>query len=292
MSGLNREELIEAGWARGAFVELHAYPAILDELPKKLRDFCVSQETVFLIPVLYDCALIDLRFDKEPWVQVVIGSVCDENPSYRHARNPRLLHLPIGCKSDGNLKCIEISALGFAQIDREFLLLNSVPSSEYQWSEASLECLLNWIAERYRQATFPDSFNKKVEQKQKLLKKAWKSQPFVEYCSGVHIRIFPDVELPEQEEYDVDILLTIPSIYKKRELAEIVRDSAPAMKEIIRNIFNSIVGVKNVRVETIPENQFTKEQERMYKKYSLEYYSFSSDNVDAVLPADFFIQGA
>ncbi len=287
MSGLSREGLIKAGWARGIFVNLSEHPSLLEELPSKLREFCEAQDRVFIVPVLYDCALIDMDFNREPWVQVIICSPCQGDPSFKNARSPRKIHL--SCISDKleNELWMEVSALGFAQIEREALLTKSCPDLSLRWADSSLDCLLNWVAERFRQPTFPDAFNKRVAKKDKLLKKLWKSAAYVECCSGVYVGLSTHDELAEDIKYEVKIILTIPGTFKKRELAAVIKEYAPTMIEKIRSIFSSMDGIDLISVVTIPEGEFTKNEERKFKRYSLEYHTYNDSGDEAVLPSEF-----
>lgn len=288
MSGLSREELIKAGWRRGSFVSLFDHPALLATLPEKLASLCKTEKNALLIPVLYDCALIDMDFEREHWVQVVVGIPCDERPEFKNARNPRRLCLPYLIDGEDNVMWLEISSLGFAQIEREYLLKNSIPNLKLKWGTLALECLINWISGRFNQATFPDAFNRRVASKDKLLKKMWKSDDYVSCCSGVHFAISTDEELDDEKKYNLSIVLTIPESLRGRELALVKKNNVPAMVERIKGIFSSMDGVVLESVDTIPEGEFTKKLERKYKRYSLEYYTYNDAGVEAALPAGFF----
>ncbi|AUV44043.1 MULTISPECIES: hypothetical protein [Citrobacter freundii complex] len=287
MSGLNREELIKAGWMRGSFVSLFNHPALLATLPEKLASLYTEKDAV-LIPVLYECALIDMDFEREHWVQVVIGTPCDERSEFKNARNPRRLCLPYFVDGEDNVKWMEISSLGFAQIEREFLLKNSTPNLKLKWGPLALECLLNWISGRFNQATFPDAFNRRIASKDKLLKKMWKSDDYVNCCSGVHFALSTDEELDDEIKYNLSIVLTIPESFRGRELAQVMKNNVPAMVERIKGIFSSMEGVVLESINTLPEGEFTKSLERQFKRYSLEYYTYNDAGAEGALPAGFF----
>lgn len=287
MSGLNREELIKAGWMRGSFVSLCDHPALLATLPEKIASLCIEKNAV-LIPVLYDCALIDMDFEREHWVQVVIGIPCDELSEFKNARNPRRLCLPYFVDSEDNVMWLEVSSLGFAQIEREYLLKNSTPNLKLKWGPLALECLLNWISGRFNQTTFPDAFNRRIASKDKLLKRMWKSDDYVNCCSGVHFALSTDEELDDERKYNLSIVLTIPESFRGRELAQVMKNNVPAMVERIKGIFSSMEGVVLESINTLPEGEFTKSLERQFKRYSLEYYTYNDASAEGVLPAGFF----
>ncbi|MEN7485022.1 hypothetical protein [Proteus mirabilis] len=278
-----RQSWMDAGWKRGAFIEVKKFPLLIKELPSKLQALCESNELVYLIPILYDCALLELSFDKEPWAQAILGVGCSGDGNFKYGKNPRKLHLPI--KIDENENYLEFSSLGFVQIDRELLLYEAIPSSEINWVNNSKELLLDWVADRYRQATFPDSFNKRIFSKDKLLKRLWRTDNFIHYCSGVYIKLDKDEEIEAIEiPYSVELLITIPdncSIRKLREGGIIEK-----MHIDLGSIISSAKGIKILHIHFIEESEFTKKLERKFKKFSLEYYSHVVEDEGMVVPAE------
>jgi len=195
--------------------------------------------------------------------------------------------LPYFVDGEDNVMWLEISSLGFAQIEREYLLKNSTPNLKLKWGPLALECLLNWISGRFNQATFPDAFNRRIASKDKLLKRMWKSDDYVNCCSGVHFALSTDEELDDDRKYNLSIVLTIPEGLRGRELAQVMKNNVPAMVERIKGIFSSMDGVVLESINTLPEGEFTKSLERQFKRYSLEYYTYNDASAEGVLPAGF-----
>ncbi|MBP6518335.1 MULTISPECIES: hypothetical protein [Gammaproteobacteria] len=277
-----RSKWLTLGWKRGAFIDVNNYPNLLNELPTKLKEFCSSNQNVYLVPVLYDCALVDGSFEKEPWVQAVLGIPCRGDGNFKNGRNPRRLHLPV--QIAGQDDYLEFSALGFLQIDREILLSESEPSDTIIWVNNSRELLLDWVADRFRMATFPDEFNKRIETKLGALKKLWKKDIFRDYCSGIYIRINTDKELDTlNERYRVDLIIVIPDLFSPRKLRE--TGISDKLHIDLTTIFSSIQGIQVIDARVLPEGEFTKTLEREFRKLSLEYYSYSS-NDDTPIPAE------
>lgn len=278
-----RQNWIDAGWKRGAFIEVKKFPLLIQELPSKLQAICESNELVYLIPILYDCALLELSFDKEPWAQAILGVGCSGDGNFKYGKNPRKLHLPI--KIDENENYLEFSSLGFVQVDREQILRLTTPSDGISWINNSQELLLDWVADRYRQSTFPDSFNTRIMSKDKQLKKLWKTDNFIHYCSGVYINLDKDKEIESIETpYVVEVLITMPDDCHLRKL----RESGVIDKMILdlKSIINSVKGINVINIDVINEGEFTKQLERKFKKFSLEYYSHAAEDEGLVVPAE------
>ncbi|WP_105652502.1 hypothetical protein [Cronobacter dublinensis] len=276
---------LQAGWKRGAFIKLNDNKFLLEELPAKLCSAIETKENVFIVPLLYDCALIEEDFQKEPWAQVLIIWDADYDGQFGYAKNPRRLHL--NALFDGQeTKCLEVTALSFAQIDRE-VLLKAKPVASVEWAEGNLDMLLDWVAERYRQATFPDSFNTRLYKNKRRLESLWKSAPFRDYCSGIHINLNTHQELPASEVYIIKVFIVVPYTIKGRAYRDFDKSIAPEMVSNLKTRLDAIDGVEVANVEVISEREFNKEMQREYHRYSLEYYSFKNPESAPPLPAEF-----
>ncbi|GJL37045.1 hypothetical protein TUM17576_38650 [Enterobacter hormaechei] len=278
-----RSQWLAAGWKRGAFIRLDTNANLVDELPGKLVACIDDKKSVFIVPILYDCALVELDFDKEPWAQVLVIWETDLEKAYENGKNPRKLHLK--AKNNGQDVCFEISALSFAQIDRA-ALLKAVPDSSLTWLEGGLELLLDWVAARYRQATFPDSFNQRLGPIQNGLERLWKSASFSQYASGVYIQLNSFDELEENTPYSVDVMIVVPYTIKGKEFREFMNKESNTMVTKLKSLLNTIKSIHVVQVQTISEREFTKELERKYSRFSLEYYSFRKSPKTNPVPAE------
>ncbi|WPO96940.1 hypothetical protein [Pseudescherichia sp.] len=279
-----RAAWLAAGWKRGAFIRLDSNRYLLDELPRKLAKQISGKGSVFIVPILYDCALIEESFEKEPWVQVLIIWETNFDGNFAYARNPRKIHLKV--QDGGKEICLEVSALSFFQIDRE-AFLKAIPDESVHWKEDGLSMLLDWVAERYRQATFPDSFNKRLEPFRKALDKLWKSQLFCEYSSGIYINIDSSAELPDDTLYNIKVMIVIPYAIKGRSYRSFDEKYSKDMVTMLKTTLDAIKTIKLSSIQTISEREFTKELERDYKRFSLENFSYKSKSDESPLPAEY-----
>lgn len=282
-----RSAWIQKGWKRGVFIDVHKNACIISELPDVVQKICECNngKNIYLIPILYDCALVDSCFIKEPWVQVILGVECSGDGNFKYAKNPRKLHLPVDISGESSY--LEFSSVGILQLDRETLLSNTEPCQNITWINSSKEILLDWIADRYRQATFPDSFNRRVYSVANLLKRTYKKEDFVEYCAGIYIKLNDDEELPDSALYSVTIIILIPDDAPLRKIRQEKIDQS--MIQLLAQNFNTAKGITVSSIDILPEGEFTKKIERQFKKLSLEHHSYASNDDMLInpIPADY-----
>jgi hypothetical protein len=150
----SREDFINAGWERGAFVCLSNNMGLLDYIPTELKDFLiptVDANEIYFVPVLYDCALISDDFVQEPWVNLVVCWKCrkvDGNFKYCKIRE-----IPFPLEINGAEFYFETNALGIIHMRRDFFLQSSI-ALDVKWPFFGLETMLNWLTERIRQPVF------------------------------------------------------------------------------------------------------------------------------------------
>lgn len=280
---LQRQTYINQGWKRGAFIDLKQRPDVINELPKKLADHVNALDSAYLFPLLYDCALINANPNAEPWVQCLICWPCKHEKQFIFAKDSRRYHFDLLINNENN--SMEVTALSFCQIDKEVLLTDK-PVSNIEWPENRLGVMLNWAAHRITQQTFPDEFNKRMNKVKDNLKNLSNEENFNQYCSGIHFKVEPFCEIQQDQEYKLSIYLTIAEI-EGRELREFNKQIGPKIIERFNTITTKLKknNVFIISLDTIPENQFTKAEERDYKLWSLENLTYADEVIATPLPA-------
>lgn len=280
-----RDGWLANGWERGAFIKIEEYTCFFEQLPSIAQDKVKGGESVYLFPILNDCALVNRCFETEPWVY---GMLCwqyeTQSKDFLFAKNPRKYHFPMVI--DGEEKMFEVFATNLMTFSRE-QIFNYTPINNIAWPKFGLDRMLNWVAERFRTPTFPDNWNKRLSPKDKQLKKIWKCEPF-EKCSGLYLRIEPFQEQPEDEPYDVWVYFCLPAEMSSTEYRKFQKEDGPELRERLKNTLSSIKNINVKDIDWISENDFTKRLERDYKRWILEYYSYSSSG-EAEIPSEFSI---
>lgn len=272
---LGRDDWLQAGWKRGAFIDLksQANSQLFDLLPDNVKAAVEEQRAAYLIPVLNDCALVHGSFESEPYVQVTLCYPCEKNKAFCNLKQPRTYHFPLII--NGEEHYFECLSKLFLTIDRE-LLLKHTPDEKLVWPEFGLDKLLNWLADRFRQPTFPDEWNRRLHAKQGRFSSLWKSEKFG-FCSGVYISISPFNEISPDDYYDVKVFILAPEEFEGKSYRLFNKEDAPEIVSRLKTILDSIPKLNVKAVDTISEDAFTKSMERHYKRWSLEYYSYSRD---------------
>ncbi|MGR5048162.1 hypothetical protein ACPV3P_05395 [Photobacterium damselae] len=278
-----RQAYIDQGWRRGAFIDLKQRPDVIEELPKKLIEHVNSLDSAYLFPLLYDCALINANPHAEPWVQCLICWPCEIDKRFIFAKDSRRYHFSLVVH--GENQDMEVTALSFCQLEKA-ILMTSAPVSHIEWPDNRLGVILNWAAHRITQQTFPDEFNRRMNKVKENLKKLSSNAEFNQYCSGIHFKVEPFEEILPEQEYELSIYLTIAEI-EGRELREFNKNIAPGIIERFNSITTKLekVNVSTLNLDTIPEDQFTKAEEREYKLWSLENFTYADEIVAPPLPA-------
>ncbi|MHB7543578.1 hypothetical protein ACYCL0_26170 [Klebsiella pneumoniae] len=246
---------------------------------------------VYFVPVLYDCALISDNFSHEPWVNLVVCWKCsnkDGDGNFKYCKNPRKYHFPLMVEDE--LFYFETNALAIIHMKRDVFLQSSI-IADVKWPVFGLETMLNWLTERIRQPVFPDEWNERLKSKKKLLEKFYSDQTLVEKCAGVFFHISPFAQIAKSERYTVSAIIVTPSLEngsEHRMFNKAMQTKLDALKEQLRLILQSIENVEVKSVIDLQEDQFTRKEERLFKRYQLEFMTYKSGNSEEtmVLPAN------
>lgn len=270
----DRKVLISQGWGIGSLINIALNDNLFSQLPAQTQG--LVGEKCFLVPLLYDCALLSEDFDAEPWTQCVLINECQIDNAYRLARDPRKYHFPVN--EDTEVTYFEAIAAGIVQIPRLAVLSGSLQKN-IEWPEGGLTRLLAWITQRINQSAFPDEWNKRTGEKQSKFKRIWSNPDFSSHCSDVLLKIEPFHNLGIHEDYKVSIFVVIPYSGKTaRDIGKLFNDKPnPQNEALIQRIkacFNSCQGITVEAIDIMFEEQLTRQAEKEYKCLALESYSY------------------
>lgn len=272
-----RSKLLAAGWKQGACINAQEALTGIPDLPQYHKEILESVDGCLLIVTLYDCAVINGSFEKEPLLHYVIAQPIDSiNSNNALSKNNRILHFHLSIS--GTDKSFEINAASFGIAQRAALLSIS-PSNTVAFNEKTKRVFLKWIQRRITQATFPDSFDRR-------LNKSKRSKLFDKYddknVTGVYLRLSPrHDELADAEIYEAAIIITV----NDAEARQFMRNHEEAVIMQLDSFFKALSGVKLVEKQVIAEGQLTLSMLRDYAQWSPEYNSFKS-NPEGIPPVD------
>lgn len=276
-----RDLLLNKGWRRHSIISIkhdslnHAFP-YLEEKTKAIA----ALDGAIIIVATYDCAVVNPCFESEPWVQLLVAFPVSFEKRFAQGRDPRRIHFTV--EHSGEEKVFETNAAAITQVNRE-LLRDISPDDDYQLIDNSKYDLKNWLAERFKQDTWPDSFNRAVKPVEKRLKKFWTR--YNEYISSLYIKLDTYEELNEGR-YTVSIIIAL-EVGKQRALIKQIRSSNKqfsdkTVDEIMNVLSSEIIDIfgetiiievdpttaTNKAVEVMSEDMITLHQLRNFYRFS------------------------
>ena len=204
MSNIDRERLIENGWALGSVFTSDSAPMLYG----KIEEGHKSNDEIF-IAITHDCSVVRPCLLSEPFLEYLsIKRIDDANGLFTNARNIRKLHLEL--KKNGEPVWYEASMASRGFVCRDSLE-SDCPDADYHIEADSLNVMKRWLANRYVAQTFPDRFNELVNGLVKSSKspliKAF-SDDTGRCCHSVFISLSPDDrDIEDGESYDVTLVL-------------------------------------------------------------------------------------
>jgi len=295
---LTRDELLEKGWRRHRVISLsqEGIDALASELPIKIMEM-ISVSGAIALVTTYDCAVVYGSFEDEPWVQLLVAVPTDFKKELSKGRDSRRLHFTV--MKSGEDRSFEASARGICQIDRELLLKLEVDDS-YTIDDPTKFDLKQWVAERFRQDTWPDAFNKAVGKRARQLKRLYAR--YNGFISGLYVRLDTYEELNDSK-YTISIIVIVEA-GKWRDLYRHMREVHAGLKkkgmdelnvslanEVLTAFGDTVVIQEDRTIEVLgksieikDETQITLHQLRRFGR--LSPYSLSEYGTDAPTPAE------
>lgn len=294
---MSREWLLSKGWRRHSIVshKQNSLAQLLPALPSKVKSIASLEEAILIIAT-YDCAVVNPCFEVEPWIQLLVAFPVELEKKFTEGRDPRRIHFRLNHL--GIEKTFETNAAGIVQVNREKLCEIS-PDNDYHIIDSSKYDLKNWLAERYKQDTWPDAFNSAIKPRESRLKRFWTR--YNNYISSLYIKLNTYEEL-EDSNYSASIIVAL-GVGKQRGLIKQLRKNNKQLtdkgldkvithfsSEII-TIFEDVIIIEDdpttdlgKAVEVIEENSLTVHQLKNFFRFSP--YSLSNFESESPLPMD------
>lgn len=130
------------------------------------------KETAVMV-ISHDCDLAQ-NAEIEPHCEVIVGRlVAEQDGNFANAKSPRRLHLKL--ITDGSEEVIvELEATAKAFVSKDDLALH-LPEQKLVLAYSEATKLRSWLAARYRRASFPDEFDRRlIREKRKFYEKLLK----------------------------------------------------------------------------------------------------------------------
>ncbi|MFQ2780219.1 hypothetical protein ACK3ZO_15735 [Aeromonas caviae] len=267
----NREGWIKSGWSRGVFISLNDNAHLKDIIPAEILSYVEKKESIYLVPVTYDCALVDEDFSREPWAQIILLWKADnENGNFKFGKNPRVIQIPVNIGS--NIEHYEAQAIGICHVKRDTLLRSNIDKTR-TLSPKFLKIVLGWCAARITRSVFPDSWNNRLSKSKKIFEKIWNDDTFNSLISGVYINAIPFNEQADDKFYDANVILCFDTEQQGVNLRKYKDKFEQQHIEMISGAFKTTLNINLKSVKILADTEFTKSMERDFHLLDLEYFS-------------------
>ncbi len=235
------------------------------------------------VVISQDCDVVNLDFEKEPYVEILVSRLISSSPqlnAYRHGRHPRQLIFDVH-KQDVILT-YEASIHDRLRIPRQYLITHA-PDSANRIALEQRRIIILWLVKRYSRRAFPDEFNKRLGPSDENLKKFAKR--YNKYLSAIRIRIEPFGEIGEDEDYRVIALLLVD----QRKLPDFV--PLPDLDEMevdFEITLNECEGIEVDKCDVVMEEDLSLTDSKEFPVWDIfDYLSLSADQEsDIVIPPE------
>jgi len=248
----------QQGWRQGSIIKAEDAQALSDDVR--------STPEAIVVVISHSCDLAHSDAQGEPFAELMIGiPIAKLDSRLTAAKSPRKLHVEVNFEK-GGAQAIELAQPKRFTIDRG-RLADIYPDESRYLSRKHLQTLQHWLADRYKRAAFPTSFNSRVQASQNRREKLYKR--LSPHVTALYIKLTPQRELNADETYHVNLLALIDPQHKgeRDNIAQTVREIAEAM------------GKDGIDVTTAVrcEDEVSFAQVKSLDKLPLDYLSLRSD---------------
>lgn len=211
-----RQRFIDAGWCQGVLVDPCAFG---------------HAEACAFVVLNQTCDCINPKIETEPWLELLPLVKLSGKPDSRmkNGRNPRQIHFQI--HESGKEIWVEAKIAEIIHFDRSEQL--SLPiASDFSLSQAVLDDLIQWRAERYLRTAFPDRFENAFRPLTDRFAKVIGSHD--RKIDSILISLTPFAELEDGESYEIVLHLMIePTVMARTADVEALSNVASALQSVL-----------------------------------------------------------
>jgi len=247
-----------------------------------------DSEEIAVVVISHDCDLAQL-VEVEKWCEAIIGRVRDSvDGNFAWAKNARCLHLPF---TDGATKLvIELSATEKILIEKASLA-DHQPCVTVRLAPNELTILQKWLGARYRRASFPDEFERRLKAKPG---KAFEKLTDILARTGDHIvAVFCDLDRGRNEErngpddlYELTIYVLHSAEDDPAKSLNVATKACKEITEAFQKAFKTGGKWQNIELRgafPISEEGMTVRQSRKLKRWDVDHLSLRTDSQQPVL---------
>ncbi|MEH6625723.1 MAG: hypothetical protein V7739_04720 [Motiliproteus sp.] len=237
----------------------------------------------FLILITHTCSVVNASYQKEPRAEFLVACRTDKyRKDVSYGRNSRQLSMKLVVAGK------EVPVLANIYDKYTFgrhWLEDFSPANEVSIPENELRTLTTWLSRRYTRPAFPNEFNIRIGSAIDKIKKRLKKADVKDAAGciasvGLDIPQY-DIELPEDEDYELGVTLIIDS----REF-ELHRAALSVISDFIDEQFSCCTGIAFIGVDTVGDDVLTVAASRSLKLYDFDNLSLQDDGAELLLETD------
>ncbi|GAB4206846.1 MAG: hypothetical protein OHK0013_23870 [Sandaracinaceae bacterium] len=234
-----------------------------------------------LIVTSHDCDVVNPSLDKEPVVEVLRAPVSQgAKPDKQQAggRNPRALQVAVALGSD-DPRVLSMKVHDRWAIPRE--LLASEPPS-HALDDKTRRLIAEWLAKRYIRAAFPTAFDRRWRPKMKEWTGLLEAQS--QWLQGIYLRLDTQAELPDDEPYQLDLIVAVPDAGTKDPGWATKRSDLESLVETFWGQFAP--GILCGDGDVTSTSQITLAELEKYQRFDADWVSFADDSPATPITTD------
>jgi len=264
------------GWRQGAVLGLTLLRAARDRAPAGVT----LADTDWLIVTSHDCDVVNVRLEKEPFIEVLRAEVATRRAPDKQqigGRNPRVLQFQV---DDGGARIV-LNAKVHERWTLDRTLLSTEPPVR-TLDDKTRRLIAEWLAKRYIRAAFPNAFD--ARWRPKLRDWTMLLEKHSQWTQGVYLRLHTLRELDEKTPYKVDLIIATPATAKKESGWATKREELEREVESFWKEFAP--GIECVGVDVIGTDELTLAEIEPFQRFDADWVSFADDSAITPMIAD------
>lgn len=261
-----RHWMEESGWLQGCVVKPEDVAHLLD-LAGKSELFA---DDVMLIVASGSC---DVANSTDLVIEFSVARYIDKDANFGNFcfnKNPRKLNCTLE-SLQGN-KYVTLIAFEKISIIKDNIPVGILPNLEIQFTQEELNFYIDWLASRYKRPAFPTEFDRRIDSEWKKEKRKKAVGKVSSKLIGIYAKVYPDKEIPSDENYFVDLLALVVPDLDHKDLQEINSITEKYKEALIKAKMN--VG----ETKTVTEFQVSVGTLKQYKRFNLDELSYKNDD--------------
>lgn len=256
------------GWLQGCIIPKDQAVALLEHGNTTCIDInktLLLDDEFVLVVASQSC---DIARDEVPSVQLLVGRVIETmDPQKSYNAHPRLLDIYVTQVRGEELQELSIRV---SILEKVFTPKENLVGIDYldgvTWGVQEERSYRNWLGEHYDRPALPTSFNDLLKRSESKLKKTAKQSN--DHLYGIYIRLNPNRELIEGENYDVQLLGALTNDGD----AQTAQDRINRYKEILEG-----AGINVTHALVKEKKQISMAALEGMSRFHLDYLSYRTD---------------